>query len=63
MKAALKGMNNTSPEELITLIKDWFNSKDMDLFRQGIHALPDRWRKCIAANGNYFQRGEDDDTS
>lgn len=63
MKAALKGANYKSSEDVITVIKNWFKSKNEEFFRQGIHALPDRWRKCVASGGNYFQRGEDDDNS
>lgn len=41
-------------EEAQTCIADFFNSKPPSFFKEGIYKLPDRWRKVIANNGNYY---------
>ncbi|UYV63741.1 hypothetical protein LAZ67_2005472 [Cordylochernes scorpioides] len=34
---------------------DWFDSKGIEFFRQGIRKLPERWSECIANQGNYSE--------
>ncbi|EFN87728.1 hypothetical protein EAI_02656, partial [Harpegnathos saltator] len=32
-----------------------FASKEQQFFWRGIHKLSDRWEKCIASDGQYFE--------
>ena len=61
MKAGLKGGNFNSANEVNNAIQRWMDDKPQEFFRKGIHLLTDRWTKCVAANGNYFQRLRNDD--
>lgn len=36
-------------------VGDWFKSKNRRFFWRGIHKLPERWEKCVATNGHYFE--------
>ena len=45
----------TSYENVRKWLDDWFASKEQQFFWRGIHKLPDRWEKCIASNGQYFE--------
>jgi len=36
-------------------LDEWFASKEQDLFWRGIHKLPERWAKCVASKGKYFE--------
>ncbi|KAG5320379.1 MOS1T transposase, partial [Pseudoatta argentina] len=43
-----------SYEEAQKWIDSWIASKDMSLFRRGIHVLPERWSKVVESDGKYF---------
>lgn len=36
-------------------LNSWIASKDEHFYRQGIRALPERWEKVVASNGQYFE--------
>ena len=55
-KASLKGQNFNSSNEINTAIEQWFENKAIAFFDKGIKCLPDRWQRCIDANGCYFNR-------
>lgn len=61
MKAGLKEKIFTDAEEANDHIQTWFDEKPDEFFHRGIHLLPEKWNKCVAANGNYFQRLTDND--
>ena len=44
-----------SYEDVGKWLDEWFASKDKDFFWRGIHKLPERWGKCIASKGKYFE--------
>jgi len=33
----------------------WIVSKDVSFFRYGIQILPERWKKIVVSDGQYFQ--------
>ncbi|GFU39038.1 mariner Mos1 transposase [Trichonephila clavipes] len=45
----------TSYENVKSWLDDWLASKDQSFFWRGIHKLPERWGKCVARNGYYFE--------
>lgn len=54
MASGLKDTSFASATEVKNWLDDWIASKDEDFFYRGIHALPERWTKCVASNGDYF---------
>ena len=52
---ALSDQHFTSYENVRKWLEDWFASKGRQIFWRGIHQLPDRWEKCIASDGQYFE--------
>lgn len=54
MGHALAEQRFTSYENLRKWLDEWFAKKE-DFFWRGIHKLPERWEKCIASNGQYFE--------
>jgi histone-lysine N-methyltransferase SETMAR len=55
LKRHLSGRCFENEAEVGAAIEEWFEMKPTDFFREGIHKLPDRWRRCINNGGNYFQ--------
>lgn len=55
MGHALKDQHFKTSEELENWVSDWFSSKEEQFFWRGIHKLPERWSKCVASDGNYFE--------
>jgi [histone H3]-lysine36 N-dimethyltransferase SETMAR len=55
MGHALAEKRFTSYENVQNWVEDWFASKEQVFFWRGIHKLPDRWEKCIAGDGKYFE--------
>jgi hypothetical protein len=37
-------------------VQEWLNRQPKDFFLSGIRKLPDRWRKCIANQGDYVEK-------
>ncbi|UYV66134.1 hypothetical protein LAZ67_4000380 [Cordylochernes scorpioides] len=52
---ALKNQEFSNSDILRKWLVDWFDSKGIEFFRQGIRKLPERWSECIANQGNYFE--------
>ena len=50
----LQGKNFESREDLGTYIQHFFDEKPGSFYRDGIHSLPERWRKVLDLNGNYI---------
>lgn len=55
MSHALAEQHFTSYEDVEKWLHDWIASKDEQFFRRGIRELVERWKKCIAFEGNYFE--------
>ena len=47
-------------EEVMTLVEEWVNGKDPDVFSSGLMTLEHRWSKCIIIEGNYIEKEEVD---
>ena len=43
-------------EEEIQDVQQWLHGQPKDIFLNGIRKLPDRWRKCIANQGDYVEK-------
>ena len=54
MQSGLAEQHFGKVEEIEKLIDKWIDSKNEDFFHRGIHKLPERWSKVVAAQGNYF---------
>ena len=52
---ALSDQRFTSYENVRKWLDDWFAWKERQFSWRGIHQLPDRWEKCIASDGQYFE--------
>lgn len=52
---ALKEQRFISYENMKNWLDDWFAAKDNTFFWRGIHKLPERWEKCVASDGKYFE--------
>ena len=55
MGHALTEKRFDSHENAKKWLDDWFVEKDEQFFWRGIHKLPERWEKCVASDGNYFE--------
>ena len=55
MGHALSEQRFNSHEEAKKWLDDWFAAKDGQFFWRGIHKLPERWEKCVASDGYYFE--------
>ena len=55
MGHALSDQHFTSYENVRKCLDGWFASKERQFSWRGIHQLPDRWEKCIASDGQYFE--------
>lgn len=55
MSHALSLQHFTTYEEVKKWVDEWIQSKEERFFWQGIHKLPERWAKCVASNGEYFE--------
>jgi len=42
-------------EDVRKWLDDWFGSKEQQFFWRGIYKLSNRWKKCIATDGQYFE--------
>jgi len=52
----LGGKSFHNNEEVIQGIQEWLHWQPKDFFLSGIRNLPDRWRKCIANQGDYIEK-------
>ena len=55
MGHTLSDQHFTSYENVRKWLDNWFALKERQFFWRGIHQLPDRWEKCIASDGQYFE--------
>ena len=55
MSHALAEERFQSFEDIKKWVDSWIASKDEEFFRNGIRELPEKWRKVIASDGQYFQ--------
>lgn len=55
MGHALTEQHFTSYEDVRKWLNEWFASKEEIFFWRGIHKLPERWEKCVASDGKYFE--------
>ena len=54
LKAFLKHQSFQTSQDLEKAVVGYFESKPADFYWSGIHELPNRWAKVIAAQGNYW---------
>lgn len=54
MSSALAGQRFYSYDSVKNWLETWISSKTSSFFWQGIHKLPERWEKVVAAEGQYF---------
>lgn len=55
MSIALAGHHFNEFEEVENWLIRWFASKNEKFYWDGIHELPERWEKCAASDGKYFE--------
>lgn len=55
MQNALSGIRFTSVEGIKNWLDTFLDSKNEQFFWDGIHALPKRWEKVVASDGQYFE--------
>jgi [histone H3]-lysine36 N-dimethyltransferase SETMAR len=55
MGHALAEQHFNSYENVKNWLDEYITSKDEEFFWRGIHKLPERWAKCVASNGYYFE--------
>ena len=61
LKSSLAGKSFASRDEILRDVNTWIESKPCEFFRNGIQKLPERWQRCIEANGEYFEHLKDID--
>jgi len=52
---ALSEQHFKTYEEVENWVSEWFASKQEKFYWDGIHKLPERWGKCVASDGHYFE--------
>lgn len=55
MSSSLKDQHFKTYQDVKKWLDEWFASKSKKFFEYGIHALPERWSKCVVADGTYFE--------
>jgi histone-lysine N-methyltransferase SETMAR len=55
LERAEKPQHFENENHLQNWLQNFFDEKNTDFYRAGIRALPERWAKCVANNGNYFE--------
>ena len=60
LKKDISGYHFRSDEEVVTVVEEWANRKDLDFFISGLMALEHRWSKCITQEVNYIEKEEVD---
>ncbi len=55
LKAQLRGMNHRTVPIVQNLAKQVLREMDPSVFHKAILDLPERWRKCVAVRGEYFE--------
>ncbi|GFO06062.1 cytochrome c oxidase assembly protein cox15-like protein [Plakobranchus ocellatus] len=47
---------NTTQDDLISELRNWFDNLDVDFFRESINSLLSRWQKCIDLHWDYVEK-------
>ena len=55
VKEHLKGQHFNNRAAIASSMYQWFLNKSEEWFTTGIMKLPERWAKCVAAKGAYFE--------
>ena len=56
LKNYLRGITHPNEEELKFATSSWLEKQPSEFYRKGIWKLPERWQKCIEAEGEYFEK-------
>jgi hypothetical protein len=56
LKEHLGGKGFRNNEEVIQDVREWLHGQPRDFSLSGIRKLPDRWRRCIAKQGDYVEK-------
>lgn len=52
---ALKEQHFLNHDILQKWLVEWFATKEIEFYRQGIRKSPQRWSECITSEGTYFE--------
>jgi len=55
MGHALAEQHFDSYEDVRKWLDEWNAAKGKDFYWHGIHKLSERWEKCVASEGKYFE--------
>ncbi|UYV66659.1 K02A2.6-like [Cordylochernes scorpioides] len=55
LKKELKGKRFDSDEDVQKVVQDSFHTLPKSAYKEGIYKLPERWRRCIESQGDYFE--------
>ena len=55
MQNALTGIRFTSEQGIKNWLDSFLATKSVQFFWDGIHKLPEKWKKVIASDGQYFE--------
>jgi len=55
LKKFTRGKVWSNCDELQSTIRRWIADQPAEWYRAGIYRCPDRWKKCIEADGHYFE--------
>ncbi|UYV83929.1 hypothetical protein LAZ67_X000628 [Cordylochernes scorpioides] len=55
LKKELKGTRFDSDEDVQKVAQDFFHTLPKSAYKEGIYKLPERWRRCIESQGDYFE--------
>lgn len=55
MQHGLTDQHFRNYDEVKKWIDEWIADKPIEFFTKGIRELPDKWEKCVASDGQYFE--------
>ncbi len=55
LKAKMRGLHHGNIRNVQAVAKEVLRDLDPAVYRKAILDMPDRWRKCVAAHGEYFE--------
>ncbi|UYV83337.1 hypothetical protein LAZ67_23000618 [Cordylochernes scorpioides] len=55
LKKELKEKRFDSDEDVQKVVQDFFHTLPKSAYKEGIYKLPERWRRCIESQGDYFE--------
>ena len=55
LKHDLAGRHFEDNNSVITAVREWIRTQPNTFFEEGIKQLPERWERCIGAQGDYFE--------